>query len=168
MANGFRSFWIKGLLAAALLGAGSVAGGGAVMAAPPHGYAFHGRDVHYFGHGDMVRWRGGHWNNTCFGGRCGWWWPAGGMWYYYSAPVYPYPLMVSDYTYYAEPAMAAPVAPAPAPMTVAPAPKRYFYCDDPAGYYPTVASCPSGFREAAPPPEATAVPAPVPAPVPAH
>jgi hypothetical protein len=126
-------------------------------------FAFHehyrGGEFRFFNERDMGLWRGGRWANTCYGGRCGWWWLAGGFWYFYDHPIYPYPLIVSDY-YYAEPVavppvVAAPVAPPPpppppAPRVAAPPPAQnanvWYYCDNPPGYYPYVQSCPSQFR----------------------
>jgi hypothetical protein len=131
-------------------------------------FAFHERhehDVRRFAERDLVRWRGGRWANTCYAGRCGWWWLAGGFWYFYTAPVYPYPLFVSDAFYpdpgpvIAPPAVMAPPPPAPVAPPVAPPPTAqvWYYCDNPAGYYPYVQSCPTQFRAvpatpAAPPP----------------
>lgn len=111
--------------------------------------AFHERDVHRFNEVQLRDWRAGQWRNTCFEGRCGWWWLAGGQWYFYESPVYPYPLIVSDIAY--EEAVAPLVVPPPVvlapppPAPVAAAPV-YYYCDNPAGYYPAVPSCPAGFR----------------------
>jgi len=113
--------------------------------------AFREHDVHRFGHDDLVRWRGGHWNRTCFDGRCGWWWFAGGQWYFYDSPIYPYPVVVSNVAYVA-PVAAAPVIAVAAPLTVAPPPKLYYYCDNPPGYYPQVANCNTQFRQVAAPP----------------
>lgn len=47
---------------------------------------------------------------------------------------------------YSEPVAAAPVEEA-APAVLAPAPTFRYYCDNPAGYYPAVASCPTAFRK---------------------
>jgi hypothetical protein len=116
----------------------------------PH-FAFHGRDVHHFGHEDLVRWRGGRWNRTCFDGRCGWWWFAGGQWYFYDTPVYPYPVVVSEVAY-VEPGAPVVVAPVAAPLNVAPPPRIYYYCDNPPGYYPAVSNCNTQFRQVAAPP----------------
>jgi hypothetical protein len=116
----------------------------------PH-FAFHGRDVRHFGHEDLVRWRGGRWNRTCFDGRCGWWWFAGGQWYFYDAPVYPYPVVVSEVAY-VEPGAPVAVAPVAAPLNVAPPPRIYYYCDNPPGYYPAVSNCSTQFRQVAAPP----------------
>ena len=137
-------------------------------------FAFHDHDVRRFSAADRGRWIGGRWNNTCFAGRCGWWWFAGGQWYFYDTPVYPYPLVVSPIGY-AEPVAPAPMMVAPAPVMMAPAPvavmpqpmpmpapppaapvpappKFLYYCDNPAGYYPAVANCNTAFRQVAVPP----------------
>ncbi|HXE23074.1 MAG TPA: hypothetical protein VN617_12180 [Rhodoferax sp.] len=122
-----------------------------------HGYyAFHGRDVHRFDHDDQLRWRGGRWNNACFGGRCGWWWLSGGMWYFYTRPIYPYPVIVSGIQY-AEPAVVVPgVVTAPpaeqAPTPIAPPPQFWYYCDNPRGYFPAVQNCNTQFRQVNEPP----------------
>jgi hypothetical protein len=138
-------------------------------------HIFREHDVHRFGVDELARWRGGYWRNSCFGGRCGWWWFTGGQWYFYERPVYPYPLVVSEVAFvepavvapavgpavpvappppapvYAPPAYSQPAAPALAPP--APASATYYYCDNPPGYYPTVQTCASQFRQVpAPPP----------------
>jgi hypothetical protein len=40
---------------------------------------------------DSVRWQGGQWLHVSHVGRLGWWWVVGPDWYFYDAPVYPYP-----------------------------------------------------------------------------
>lgn len=124
--------------------------------------AFHERDVHRFNEVEFGRWRGGQWRNSCFSGRCGWWWFAGGEWYFYDRPEYPYPSIVSEYAYiepapvYAAPppvyAPPPPVYVAPRPMPPPAQPQVYYYCDNPAGYYPYVPSCPTQFRPVPAPP----------------
>lgn len=135
-------------------------------------HEFHERDVHRFTAEELGHWRGGYWKNSCFGGRCGWWWFAGGRWYFYERPVYPYPLVVSEVAFvepvppptvyvvppavtvapaappiYAAPPPAPPVyAAPPAPAAAPPPAQMYYYCDNPPGYYPSVPGCPSGFR----------------------
>ena len=60
---------------------------------------WHGREVPHWGHGDIARfherdldrWHGGHWFHGKHFGRLGWWWVVGGAWYFYPAPVCPYP-----------------------------------------------------------------------------
>ncbi|WP_158898328.1 hypothetical protein [Burkholderia sp. L27(2015)] len=116
-------------------------------------YAYREHDVHRFNHDDLERWRGGRWNNTCYNGRCGWWWFSAGQWYFYDQPVYPYPLAVSPIEFI-EPDAATEV-PAPivqAPLRVAAPPTLWYYCDEPRGYYPTVATCTTQFRQVAAPP----------------
>jgi hypothetical protein len=102
---------------------------------------WHG-DIHRFRDHDFGVWRGGHWNHGPHLGRFGWWWIVGGAWYYYPAPVYPYP------DPYRPPVAVVPPAPA--------APAYWYYCRNPAGYYPYVPDCPSGWlpqpATVAPPP----------------
>jgi hypothetical protein len=126
-------------------------------------HAFAVRDVHRFSHVELELWRGGRWNNTCFLGRCGWWWFAEGQWYFYEHRVGPYPLMVSEVTYL-EPLAVAPVTVAPqapvmvAPQTQAPAPpvpQTWYYCASAKNYYPYVPDCPEGWKAVpAQPPQA--------------
>jgi hypothetical protein len=78
-------------------------------------------------------------------------------WYYAPPPVvYAPPPVV-----YAPPpvAVSPPVAVAPQPAYVSQPTQNWYYCDNPRGYYPYVASCASGWRQvpaqpntAAPPP----------------
>lgn len=86
----------------------------------------HGRwrgDIHRFHEHDMDYWRGGRWWHGWHEGRDGWWWLAGGAWYWYPGPIYPYP----------DPYRPPAVAPAPS--------QAWYYCQNPAGYYPYVATC---------------------------
>jgi hypothetical protein len=102
----------------------------------------HGNDIHRFHEHDFALWREGRWIHGRHAGRDGWWWVVRGVWYFYPAPVYPYP------DPYLPPAMVPP------PPAVAAAP-TYYYCADPAGYYPYVATCLVPWRPvagAAPPP----------------
>ena len=68
-------------------------------------------DIHHFQGHDFERWRGGAWFHGPHGGRDGWWWVVGPDFYFYPAPVYPYP---DPYTPPVV-AVAPPVAPAPRP-----------------------------------------------------
>lgn len=90
-----------------------------------------GGDIHRFHEGDWEHWRGGHWFHGPHGGRPGWWWVVGGFWYFYPAPVYPYP---------------DPYVPPQVVAGAPPAPSVYYYCDSPQGYYPYVAQCPTPWR----------------------
>ena len=97
-------------------------------------------DIHRFHEHDLGRWRAGRWYQGHHFGRSGWWWIVGGVWYYYPAPVYPYP------NPYQPPLVAAPPAP--------PAAQYWYWCPNPAGYYPYVARCGTNWRRvpANPPP----------------
>jgi len=97
------------------LAAVAVAALSAVGAAPALAQERHWRGDGYRHHDrGWVNWRGGHWFRGPHEGRLGWWWIAGNAWYYYTAPVYPYPAYVP------------------------PAPALYYYYGYPAGYYPYV------------------------------
>lgn len=59
------------------------------------------------------------------------------MWYFYPAPVYPYPNPYQPPVVMVEQPPVAVVPPAPAPG----APQYWYYCPNPQGYYPYVADC---------------------------
>ena len=94
---------------------------------PPPGYGAH------FAPGPVSRlaphalaaWRAGYWWHGWRGGRVGWWWCAGGFWYWYPSPIYPYPSYV----------------PADVVGGGRPAPGVWWFCDSPPGYYPYVRGC---------------------------
>lgn len=120
-----------GLLAALLLGPCLAA----TALAEDRGYRHHGRpewrgDIGRFHEHDFNVWRGGRWYHGHHDSRLGWWWIVGGLWYFYPAPVYPYP------DPYQPPVVAVPPPPAAAPQT-----QYWYYCPNPAGYYPYVARC---------------------------
>jgi hypothetical protein len=76
----------------------------------------------------LGHWRHGRWWHGRRHGRVGWWWLAGGIWYWYPAAVYPYPSEIS----------------ATAVYDYAPEGKSdesWYYCEDPEGYYPYVKTC---------------------------
>ena len=89
-------------------------------------------DIRRFNDHDFGRWRSGHWYRGRHAGRSGWWWIVGGGWYYYPTPVYPYP------NPYRPPLVLAPPALAATPY--------WYYCANPAGYYPYVLQCASGWQ----------------------
>lgn len=93
---------------------------------PDRHAGFHG-DIRRFREHDMLLWRGGHWYHGPHDGRRGWWWVVGGIWYFYPAPVYPYP----------DPYL-PPVSEVPPPQGPA---QYWYYCSNPRGYYPYVAQC---------------------------
>lgn len=74
-------------------------------------------------------WHEGYWHHGEHLHRDGWWWVVGGLWLWYPEPVYPYPDV------YLPPQLATPSAPA------APPAQYWYYCDQPAGYYPYITRC---------------------------
>jgi hypothetical protein len=110
----------------------------AALAQHTHGDDFHGRDFHHFKADESAHWRAGHWTHGWHDGRYAWWWTVGGFWYFYPEPVYPYPT-------YIPPAIVVQEAP-PIPSGLPPA-QFWYYCDNPHGYYPYVASCNGPWRE---------------------
>ena len=103
---------------------------------------WHG-DIRRFHERDMNTRRGGRWYHGDHDGRDAWWWFTGGMWYAYSMPVYPYPdpyqppvvLVPSQ----AEPPVY--VEQTPPQAQSAPQTQYWYYCTNPAGYYPYVPNC---------------------------
>lgn len=74
----------------------------------------------------------------------GWWWVAGGSWYFYPAPVYPFP------NPYEPPVVQLPHAALPPPTAY------WYYCEATKSYYPYVASCPLGWQRVPATPPGTA------------
>ncbi len=102
---------------------------------------------HDFGHLTVAQradWQHGGWHHVWHHGHWGWWWVTGGAWFFYPAPIYPYPDYIGTeyyYDYYDEYGT----------------PDYYwYYCEDPQGYYPYVQQC-NGPWEPVPP---TPMPAP--------
>lgn len=97
-----------------------------------HGNDFHGRDFGGFGANDLRVWRGGAWRHDWHDGRFGWWWIVGGIWYFYPEPIWPYPT-------YVPPAF---IVQQPPPVVAGVPPAQFwYYCPNPPGYYPNVATC---------------------------
>ena len=115
------------------------------------GADFHGRDFGHFTPFERQAWRGGHWVNGWHDNRFAWWWVTGGGWYFYPAPIYPYPT-------YVPPAIIV-QQPPPVPTGLPPS-QFWYFCDNPQGYYPYVAACNGPWREvpAAPSNQAPAAP----------
>ncbi len=116
MTRGVRAAILALALGSAIVGAGSLP---ARADERPHWWH---DDIHHFHEHDMGVWRHGHWYHGAHAGRAGWWWIVGGVWYFYPAPVYPYP------DPYVPPVVAAP-------------PPTYYWCANPPGYYPQVPAC---------------------------
>ncbi len=88
--------------------------------------AWHG-EIGRFNEHDIELWRGGRWSHGRHTGRYGWWWIVGGVWYFYPTRIEPYP------DPYLPPVIVVPPSPSP--------PQYWYYCANPAGYYPYVAQC---------------------------
>ena len=88
---------------------------------------WHDNDIHHFHEHDMERWHRGYWSQSFHEGRTGWWWIVGDQWYFYPAPVYPYP------NPYIPPTVVVTAQPAGQP--------QYWYCANPSGYYPYISQC---------------------------
>jgi hypothetical protein len=87
--------------------------------------------------------RGGHWDHGWHGGRYGWWWGGPGLaWTYYDYPSwgYDYPASGSypDYDYYG---YSQPYGYGQPSVYGQPSGQTWYYCSDPAGYYPNVTQC---------------------------
>ena len=116
--------------------------------------------VRLAGHGS------GDWHGSVglyFGPSWGWGWPYAYPYYYgypYGYPYYGYPGY--GYRYYGYPYRYDPYYGYPDGDPYVPAPRTYiervpeaattywYYCTDPAGYYPYVKSCPSGWKAVLP------------------
>jgi hypothetical protein len=115
---------------------------------PPSASKWRG-DISRFHEHDWHTWRAGRWVHSRHDGRLGWWWVAGGLWYFYPAPVYPYP----------NPWEPPPVVVAP-PVETAPPTQYWYYCEASRAYYPYVATCPGGWKQVPATPPPTPVPQP--------
>jgi len=87
---------------------------------------FHGHDFDHFTSSERESWRHGNWHHGHHHGHFGWWFIVDNFWFFYDAPIYPYPLYVSYYyddAYYGD------------------RDYYWYWCDDPRGYYPYVQEC---------------------------
>ena len=110
---------------------------------------FEGREIHRFHEHDLQIWRAGNWHHGRHEGRLGWWWIAGGIWYFYPSRIaeipdpYTPPVVVVNPQ---PPVVVAPQAPAPTPVQPQPAAQSWYYCESVKSYYPYVPSCPEGWK----------------------
>ncbi len=94
-----------------------------------NGVPWHG-DIGRFQEHDVRVWQSGRWHHGHHDGRRGWWWIVGGAWYFYPAPVYPYP---DPYV--------------PGFVETPPDDTDYwYYCRYWDQYYPYVETCPGGWQ----------------------
>jgi hypothetical protein len=100
------------------------------MGRPGHDLgAFRGHSFRQFSPTERDAWTRGGWRHVNHNGYLGWWWVVGDDWFFYPAPIYPYPLYVGPDYYYDY-------------YSYYPAPAYYwYYCEDPPGYYPAVQDC---------------------------
>lgn len=111
-----------------------------------HGDVDHGPWRHQWGDGDIRHfhdhdwdhWHHGYWSHGWYGGYFGWWFVVSGVGFWYPAPAYPYP------DPYVPPTFIVPPPPAGAAPVTTP---YWYYCPPSNGYYPYVASCPSGWQQ---------------------
>lgn len=106
---------------------------------PGHDFStFNGHHFSQFAPGDHQAWQGGNWRHTMHDGHYGWWWTVGSLWYFYPAPIYPYPAYIGpDYYYdYND--------------EFGPPPNYWYYCEDPPGYFPYVQHCNSDWEPVPP------------------
>ena len=78
---------------------------------------------------DLGAWQSGAWRHEDHGGRLGWWWVIGADWFFFDAPVYPYPDL---YTPLGEPL------------------GWWYWCDAYNEYYPYVTDCPVAWEPVMP------------------
>ena len=121
------SFSLAPATAYAQRGGGGRGGGGF------HGGGFHGGGFHGGWHGGFAgvhAGHGGNWYHGWHGGRYGWWLVGPGLgWAYYDYPSWgSYPDY--DYGQYSQPYTG----------------QTWYYCYDPAGYYPYVTQCNTGWQ----------------------
>src|SRR5262245_44131853 len=88
------------------------------------GPVWHGGIDHFHEH-DIVVWRGGRWFHGWHETRLGWWWIVGPAWYWYPAPIYPYP---EPYT--PPVVVQVPASPPAQPQNL---PPTWYYCDRSCG-----------------------------------
>lgn len=135
-----NSKFFRLIIAVSMLGVLLSVGQGIAAVPRGRGEIWHGHgEIRDFPRHDFGVWRGGRWIHGWHLHRFGWWWTVGDLWYFYPAPVYPYP---DPYT---PPVVVVPPPPPPSQ----PQPQVWYYCQNPAGFYPYVPEC-SGEWQAVP------------------
>ena len=110
------------------------------------------RDIRHFDDRHLSVWREGGWRHVDHDGVFGWWWIAADTWYFYPAPIYPYP------NPYIPSVMAVPQL-SESGTLVQPPSQSWYYCQASNSYYPYVPSCPTGWKMIpATPPQGPATP----------
>lgn len=99
-------------------------------------------------HGGYWGWNHGYWFHGAYSGYTGWWWVVGPAWYYYPAPVYPYPPTDGPPPgYIAQNVPPPPAANGEVPAGVKNGTQKAFtyYCASTQSYFPNVKSCSEGW-----------------------
>jgi hypothetical protein len=134
-----------------------------IIARHPHARFVLRHDFRHFTPAEHRWWTGGRWRHTRWHGRFGWWWNVGPSWYFYDAPVYPYPSDVSP-TYYDDEnyddqdqgAYDEQNGPGDqyegdqqdmGPGYGGGGPGVWYHCASPEGYYPYVKECRNGWEQ---------------------
>ena len=90
---------------------------------------FHGHDYAHFSLAEQRLWGHGMWRHSWHSGHRGWWWVVDRFWFFYPAPIYPFPTYIGADTYYDY-------------YDQYGIPTYYWYfCSKPEGYYPYVQEC---------------------------
>lgn len=138
-----------------------------------HRHDFRSHDVKSLDETEKARWVAGLWHRDWHYGRWGWWYDIGDVWYPYVAPVYPYPLDISEISVPETATVELPEGMAPLsgeaiaklmPVTVSltwpdgtvlfvrplpAAPAVTYHCDPLEANYPAIRTCPAPWTEAA-------------------
>lgn len=108
---------------------------------------------------DVNRWHEGYWRHSVISGRLGWYWVVGNEYFYYRAPVYPYPapyvseVVVSPTViqpapvFVQPPVVTVPVAPAAPVIQQQNLPPVWYYCEASKTYYPYVSKCAGEWKQ---------------------
>jgi hypothetical protein len=105
-----------------------------------------GGDIRHFEGHDARHWQAGRWHHASYGGRLGWWWVVGGLWYFYPQPVYPFPDPFRPAVVVVQQPAQVAVVPSAPPVANPAAPAVWYYCEASAAYYPYVPACPAGWK----------------------
>jgi hypothetical protein len=121
--------------------------------AHPHRFVLR-HDFRHFTPAERHWWGGGRWRHTSWHGRFGWWWNVGPAWYFYDAPVYPYPEYVSptydDDENYDDEDQGGYDNQNGGGQDMGPGyggAGAWYHCNKPEGYYPYVKECRSGWEQ---------------------
>ena len=102
---------------------------------------FRGHEFSHFTAPERAAWQGGRWHYAWHRGHRGWWWIIDDAWFFYPAPIYPYPPYIGSLDYYDYSEWFG-------------TPDYYwYYCTNPEGYYPYVQECLGTWHAVPPAPE---------------